>query len=228
MTDDAFGGHDKLSLRQLPAGLAAFIHKARESERPLAIVTMGSAPPQHASAVFMAALAACEKLGVSAVLLCSMKALPQGWAPSAHTHHEAYAPFAALLHHAQVFLYNGGIGGFSQASRAGCPQLIVPVAFDQPHNAETAVRLGIGMRVDWQGGACAEQEMTAAISRLLTSPAVRQRCDEVRVLSETDGESGCQRAARHVLDLAARIAARRCLDAAPAGAMTDEGGLSRA
>ena len=39
--------------------------------------------------------------------------------------HCAYAPFGALLQHAAVIVYNGGIGTCGQAFRAGVPQVSI-------------------------------------------------------------------------------------------------------
>jgi rhamnosyltransferase subunit B len=40
-------------------------------------------------------------------------------------------------------VHQAGIGTLSQALRAGRPQLITPVWFDQPDNAARAVKLGV-------------------------------------------------------------------------------------
>lgn len=219
MRDDAEGGFVRgdASLRQLPAELAAFVDACRDRGVPLLVVTMGTAPPPHAPAVFKAALEAAGQAGAAVALLCAPQVLPPGWRPSADAVHVAYAPFGALLQHAACILYNGGMGGFSQACRAGVPHLVVPVGFDQPHNGLEAERLGVGLRVDWRSGKGAASRLAAAITHLLSSPAVRERCDALRARCEDDDTScrGCESAAKHVLELARRRAASA---AAPAGA----------
>jgi UDP:flavonoid glycosyltransferase YjiC (YdhE family) len=41
-------------------------------------------------------------------------------------------------------VHQAGIGTLAQALRAGRPQVILPVAFDQPDNARRAAALGVG------------------------------------------------------------------------------------
>jgi UDP:flavonoid glycosyltransferase YjiC (YdhE family) len=54
-----------------------------------------------------------------------------------------YLPYSRVFPRAAVVIHQGGIGTLSQALRAGRPQLITPVAFDQPDNARRAVDLGL-------------------------------------------------------------------------------------
>lgn len=54
-----------------------------------------------------------------------------------------YLPYSTVFPHAAACAHQGGIGTLSQALAAGRPQLVVPVAFDQPDNAARAVRLGV-------------------------------------------------------------------------------------
>ena len=201
-TDAATGGRQlgEASLRQLPSGLADFVEDCRANGRPIVVVTLGTAPPLHAADILRAVLGACSGLGTSAVLLCPHHCLPRGWGDACHACHCEYAPFGAILQHASVFVGNGGIGGFSQAVRAGVPMLVIPSGWDQPHNGWLAERLGVGAMVDWAGDGGA---LPRALTRLLSSPAVRERCAELRVTAD-DGEAGCERAAWHVLDWAQR------------------------
>lgn len=219
LTDDAPGGYMQgdVSLQQLPPPLAAFIEACKDRAAPIVVITLGTAPPPYAPAVFKTALAAASQAGAAAVLLCSPRVLPPGFLPSTDASHCAYAPFGAMLQHAALLVHSGGIGGWSQAARAGCPQLIVPYAFDQPQNAVEAERLGIGLRFDWRSGNSAQSRMAAAFTHLLTSPAVREHCEVARFLSSGAEASGCEIAATHIIRLAAKIQASA---AAPAGADT--------
>lgn len=55
-----------------------------------------------------------------------------------------YAPFSTLLRHASAFVHHGGIGTLSQGLAAGVPQLLMPMAHDQPDNENRLRRLGAG------------------------------------------------------------------------------------
>ena len=61
--------------------------------------------------------------------------------------HASYAPFDALLPRAAAFIRHGGIGSVAQALRAGIPQLIQPMAFDQFDNASRVARLNAGREI---------------------------------------------------------------------------------
>ena len=52
-------------------------------------------------------------------------------------------PYSAVFPHAAAVIHQAGIGTLAQALTAGRPQLIVPVAFDQPDNAQRAEALGV-------------------------------------------------------------------------------------
>ncbi len=55
-----------------------------------------------------------------------------------------YAELAWLLPRSEVLIHHGGIGTAAEAMRAGIPQLIMPMAFDQPDNAQRIKNLGLG------------------------------------------------------------------------------------
>ena len=75
---------------------------------------------------------------------------------------------AALVHH-------GGIGTAAQAIRAACPQLIMPMAFDQPDNADRLYRLGIGRSL-WPPSSFTGRRVANKLNTLLGSSAVSRAC----------------------------------------------------
>ena len=106
------------------------------------VITAGTANAVS-HAFFSAAIEACRLLGKRAIVITADARqlppdLPEG------VIHAPYAPFAALLPRAAAFIHHGGIGSVSQALRAGVPQLIQPMAFDQFDNASRVVQLGAG------------------------------------------------------------------------------------
>ena len=91
---------------------------------------------------FEAAVGACERLGVRGLLLSRHGEhvplnLPSG------VRHEPFAPFGELLPQCRAIVHHGGVGTLSQALAAGVPQVIMPMAHDQPDNAERLERLGV-------------------------------------------------------------------------------------
>ena len=125
LADQAAGGYKvdaDAALAALPAALRAFVEAAHAASAPLYVFTAGTAPPPYAPTLLAAGVEACRRVGARAVLLCSVGALVPSPLPD-HACHATYAPFSALLQHAAAFCFNGGIGGVSQALRAGVPQV---------------------------------------------------------------------------------------------------------
>ena len=61
--------------------------------------------------------------------------------------HIEYVPFSLFLPKVDLFVHHGGIGSTSQALKAGVPQLIRPVAYDQFDNSSLAVNLGVAKEI---------------------------------------------------------------------------------
>src|SRR5205823_14931335 len=90
-----------------------------------------------------AAVAACERLGVRGLLLTKYPhQLPPRLPPTVR--YCPFAPFRRLLPLCGAVVHHGGIGTTAAALSAGIPQLILPLAWDQPDNAERVRRLGVG------------------------------------------------------------------------------------
>lgn len=109
---------------------------------PPAVFTFGSAMRQGRK-YFETAAAVCKQLGIRGLLLARGKEQIPDPLPSGVFHAE-YVPFSQVFRRASVVVHHGGIGTVSQALAAGVPQLVMPLAFDQPDNAAHLERLGVG------------------------------------------------------------------------------------
>ena len=97
--------------------------------------------------------------------------LPEG------VRHFPYVPFSALLPRCAALVHHGGIGTTAQALRAGIPQLVTPMIFDQPDNAARVKRLGVGDSISpkrYTPGLTAER-----LTLLTSSSGVQQNCRQV-------------------------------------------------
>lgn len=129
---------------------------------------------------FKAGLAACEKLGCRALLGTRYAAQVPSPLPS-WARHFAYLPFSQLLPRVSVLVHHGGIGTLSQALVAGVPQLVMPMAHDQPDNAHRLQQLGVG---DWLSPRQFTGERVAEKLRvLMMSESTKTACLEVALLS---------------------------------------------
>ncbi|MCB1226318.1 MAG: glycosyltransferase family 1 protein [Verrucomicrobiales bacterium] len=109
---------------------------------PPVLLTAGSANVQ-AQAFFAEGVAALKQLGRAGLLLTrEPDQLLQPLPPEMLA--VTYAPFSQLLPRCAAMVHHGGIGTLSQALAAGVPQLVVPMAHDQPDNARRLERLGVG------------------------------------------------------------------------------------
>lgn len=159
--DDAVG-------RRTPDDLAEFL----AAGPPPVIFSFGSAM-RHGRPYFEAAVEACRLLGIRGVLLGkSGEQIPPHLPPNVR--HADYAPFSEVFPRAACVVHHGGIGTSAQAMRAGVPQLVMPLAYDQADNAARMRRLGVGATL---------------FPKRFTGPAVAER------LKSLMGDEGVKRAA---------------------------------
>lgn len=153
---------------ELPRELENFLNAG---SAPI-IFTAGTAM-KHGSQFFLDCIEACQKLGQRGILLTQHPEqlpteLPEG------IQHFAYLPFSKVLPHALALVHHGGIGTTAQAIAAGIPQVIRPMAHDQPDTAVRIEKLGIGVSLDpkkFNAVTLAEK-----INSLITSQAVLDLC----------------------------------------------------
>ncbi len=83
-------------------------------------------------------------------------------------------------------MHQGGIGTLAQALRAGQPQVILPVAFDQPDNARRAAALGVGRVLPFEK--VTAQRLAFEVAALLDQASYAQAARVIAdTLSQTDG-----------------------------------------
>ncbi len=122
---------------------------------------------------YRASVAACVRDGRRGILLAHRpeqipRALPPGIV------HFPYVPFSDLLPRLSAFVHHGGIGTTSQALRAGVPQLIRPMAYDQLDNSRRAQRLGVAREL--RPGRYEPRRAAQLLERLIGDRAVHERC----------------------------------------------------
>jgi len=91
-------------------------------------------------------------------------------------HHCAYAPFQELFPRCAAVVHHGGIGTTAKALASAAPQLVLPLAFDQPDNASRVRRLGVGASL---GPRHRNGERLAQALAKLIAPETKTSCDAV-------------------------------------------------
>ena len=155
---------------QLPEEVEKF---CKDGAPPIAF-TLGTGM-SHAGRFFRAAVAACESIGARALLLTKFKEILPRNLPSG-IRHCAYAPFRQLLPRCSAVVHHGGVGTTAAALEAGSPQLVLPLAWDQPDNAARINDLRVGLSLGPRHRS--SRHLAQALSQLM-SPEVRQRCQVI-------------------------------------------------
>jgi UDP:flavonoid glycosyltransferase YjiC (YdhE family) len=117
-------------------------------------------------------VAVCEALGVRGLLLTKFPHALPGHLPQ-DVRHSTFAPFRQLLPRCAAVVHHGGIGTTTAALQSGCPQVVLPLAWDQPDNAARVVRLGVAASL--ARGRRGREHVASALATV-TTPDVRNRC----------------------------------------------------
>ncbi len=154
---------------ELPKEVELFLNAGS----PPIIFTAGTAM-KHGSQFFLDCIKACELLGERGMLLTGHPEqlpaeLPEG------IQHFSYIPFSKVLPRALALVHHGGIGTTAQAIAAGIPQVIRPMAHDQPDTATRVEKLGIGVSLD--PGKFNASSLAEKLNKLTTSQDVLGRCN---------------------------------------------------
>jgi UDP:flavonoid glycosyltransferase YjiC (YdhE family) len=160
------GGHaDSRATQALETFLAA-------GEAPI-VFALGSSVVMIAGDFWDKAVEAARQLGRRAILLTGTplrRPLPAGVKAF------DYLPYSEIFPLAAAIVHQGGIGTLAQALAAGRPQLVVPVAFDQPDNARRAVELGIARSIPMRK--LTARNMAGELALLLGEPAYAAKASQ--------------------------------------------------
>ncbi len=166
---------DPQVLQRLQAYLAA-------GDAPI-VFALGSSAVWLAGEFWSAAMEAARQLGRRAILVTGATQLPD-LPPAVGAF--SYLPYSQVFPHACAVVHQAGIGTLSQALRAGRPQLITPVFFDQPDNAARAVRLGVARSLPFRRVTAAR--LVRELGPLLAQPAYARAARDLAIsLKGTDG-----------------------------------------
>ncbi len=142
---------------------------------PPVAVTFGSGMTQ-AGPYFVAAAQALATLGRRGILLTPFRQQVPDPLPAGVIQQD-YVSLKALLPRCAALIHHGGIGTTSQALASGVPQLIMPLAHDQPDNAHRIERLGVGLSLVPKK--FTTQNVANQLQLLLDIPTVREACQTI-------------------------------------------------
>ncbi len=142
---------------------------------PPVVFSFGSAM-RTGGKYFEAAVEACAALGRRGLLLAKRtEQIPRELPPTVLQ--ADYVPFSAVFPRAAAVVHHGGIGTTAQALAAGVPQVVMPMSFDQPDNADRLRKLGVARVVP--APRFTAQTLAAALQELFAAPAVPTACADL-------------------------------------------------
>lgn len=177
---------------ELPEDLKTF---CGDGSPPIAF-TLGTGMT-HASDFFRTAVAACEELGARGLLLSKYPNVIPANLPR-QVRHCTFAPFRQLLPRCAAVVHHGGVGTTAAALEAGCPQLVLPLAWDQPDNGARVKQMGVGLTLGPRRRST--RHLSHALNQL-KAPEVADRCRFIAHQAAQD--DGLHRAADWVEEFAA-------------------------
>jgi rhamnosyltransferase subunit B len=166
--------YDETGDRPLEPALETFL----AAGDPPIIITAGSANTQ-AARFFQQATEALKLLNRRGILLTRFpEQLPPNL-PSIIKHFD-YLPFSQVFPRAAAVIHHGGIGTTAQCFAAAVPQLLMPMAHDQPDNATRIKRLAVGDYL--YPKSFTPPRIANKLRHLLDSPEVSNACKNVQNL----------------------------------------------
>lgn len=147
----------------------------REGPPPI-LFTPGSAN-MWARPFFEAAAGACAQLGRRGMLVSGYaEHVPAALPPGVRRFDRL--PFSRVFARCAAVVHHGGIGTLAQGLAAGVPQLVMPMAHDQPDNARRLQRLGVGDYL--LPGRFTADAVAARLADLLQSEKTGRACAEAK------------------------------------------------
>jgi len=144
---------------------------------------LGSSAVLIAGDFWQHAIAAARALNRRAILLIGKDPQTLGSLPPGILAFD-YLPYSAVFPHAAAVVHQAGIGTLSQALAAGRPQLIVPVAFDQPDNAARTAKLGVARVLPFRRANATT--LTRELGALLNAPDCLTAAEKAAALTRNE------------------------------------------
>jgi UDP:flavonoid glycosyltransferase YjiC (YdhE family) len=165
------------------AGIRDELEHFLAAGEPPIVFALGSSAVWIAGDFWDNAAAAARQLGRRAILVTGSTTpenLPEG------VRAFPYLAYSTVFPRAAAVVHQAGVGTLAQAMRAGRPQLIVPVAFDQPDNARRAAGLGLARVLPF--GKATARRLASELAALLERPSYAREARAVAdALTKVDG-----------------------------------------
>lgn len=170
-------------------------------ERPTVYATLGTVF-NDLTTIFDAILEALRNEQVNLILTVGRNIDPTTFGPQPpNVHIEHYIPQSLLLPYCDLVITHGGSGTVMDALSHGLPMVVIPIAADQPPNAQSCARLGAARII--QPDQRTSDAIREATRDVLQNPNYRQNASRVR--DEMEALPGWD----HAVELLERLATEK-------------------
>lgn len=155
---------------------------ARLEKRPTVYATLGTFE-NSMTEILAAILEGLREEPINLILTVGRNRDPLEFGEQlAHVHVERYIPQSLLLPYCDLVICHGGSGTMMDALSLGLPMVIMPVAADQPENAQRCREAGVARVIepDQRTGQGLSQAIRDATREVLENPAYRQNAQRLR------------------------------------------------
>lgn len=170
-------------------------------EKKVIVVSQGTIATEYNQLIVptLHALADRDDLVVVALLGVKDATLPEGTKIPANAHVLDYFPYDTLLPYASAFVFNAGYGGFIHGATNGVPMVLAGISEEKPEVAARGEYSGIA--VNLRTSTPTEQQLSEAVSKLLTDPSFKKKA--ARIKRENEEMSATDAVESAVLKMAA-------------------------
>src|SRR5205085_5969457 len=125
-----------------------WVSELKEPDRPTVYATLGTFDNNRTD-ILSAILDALRDERLNLILTVGRNRDPSEFGPQPpNVHVERYIPQSLLLPYCDMVLCHGGSGTIMDALSFGLPMVIVPIAADQPENAQRCMEAGVARVID--------------------------------------------------------------------------------
>ena len=153
-----------------------------KGEKPVVYISLGTIV-KGANSFFRTCMEAFREEAVDVIISVGqkfdtrkLKNIP----PNIHIYNSV--PQMEVLKMADVFVTHGGMNSVSEALTSAVPMVVVPFSSDQPTNARSVEKLGVGRKLDYP--TVSRESLRQAIFSVLTDEEIRNNLHHVRNLIE--------------------------------------------
>ncbi|KAH0329528.1 UDP-Glycosyltransferase/glycogen phosphorylase, partial [Aureobasidium melanogenum] len=149
-----------------------------DHERPLVVVTSGTAASADVEQLITPTIEACRSLPVRVVVCAVNLHLPKDVQMPENVKIAKWIPFEELFKHASLVVSNGGFGGITQAFAAGVPMVVAGVTEDKMETTARAAMTGAAINLQTQTPSV--EQVKQAIETMTSETSYQEKALELK------------------------------------------------